>query len=191
VARPLPPHQHENGLTGGDSSGGPGAGQRGQVPPRTAALLAAGFAIGALTIGVMSLTLSPDDPPPVKPIQVGGPDERDPSRERPGERRRDPAERRRQGDGRERRARPRRRPAPAPPQTGRAPSAPADPPAAAAPPGPPAASQPAPPPARPAPRPRPRPAPPPQPQPPPAPAPPPPPAGDDDDDGGDDPGEDD
>jgi hypothetical protein len=181
VARSQPPNEHENPLTGDDAAGKSRrpAGESGQVRPRTAGLLAAGFAIGAITIGTMSLTLSPDAPPPVKPVQLGGPDERDRSRdENPGRKRRegDGARRRPAGQG-DRRARrmaaPREDTAPASPPAGGRQSAP-----------PPTASPRRP--ARPGPAPQPQPQPQPQePQPQPQPQPQPPPPADDDGGGGD------
>ena len=178
-----PPSEHENGLTENDAGGGPDplAGQRGQVRPRTAGLLAAGFAIGAVTIGTMSLTLGPDPPSPVEPIRLGGPDERERSRDGSRGGKRDEGARGRGAGQDERPARRRRGPAqrsgaaPAPPAADGQPSAPAPPPAATPRPAPLAPT--------PSPRPRPQPQ---APQPQPAPAPlPPPPADDDDDDDGD------
>src|SRR5918996_2573541 len=147
---------HENALT-----------TRGAVRPYAAALVTAGVLGAAVAIGAMALLLSPQDPPPLEPIQLqqpAGPDRSDERRER--------LERRRRAERRERLAERRRRQAarrdrdesraPAPPSASPAPPTP--PPAAPAP------SQPAPSP--PHPQPSPRPSPPPAPAP--APAPPPP-----------------
>jgi hypothetical protein len=155
--------------------------ERGAVRPQLAALVAAGFLGAAAAVGAMTLLLSPNHPPPLKPIEVGqpaAPERSDERRERLEERRR--SERRERLERRRRQARRRaarrdggERHAPVSPGAGPAPSAPAPAPAQPAP------SQPAP-----APAPRPAPAPAPAPSPP---APTPTPDDDrDDDDGGDD-----
>lgn len=147
---PLHSDEHENRLTEGGPGGGGRArtGELGNVRPRTAALLVAGFAIGALTIGAMSLTLSPADPPAVDPIEVGSPDEhdrsgdRDPGRDSLDSPRR--AERRARLARQQRRARRGGKPAPPVPQVEQQSPGPATPPA-------PAAPRPSPPPAGPSP----------------------------------------
>jgi hypothetical protein len=171
------------------------AGDRGAVRTRPAGLVAIGILLGALAVGAMSMLLSPEDPPPVRPIELDGPsaaDRAEERRERLERRRR--AERRERLERRRREARRRAAPRPGRGATGQAPpaaEAPAEPapPAAAPPPQAPAPARP-PAPQAPAPAPAPEPA----PAPAPAPAPPPPPPaddddggdGDDDDDGGDD-----
>src|SRR5918996_453322 len=74
---------HENALT-----------TRGAVRPYAAALVTAGVLGAAVAIGAMALLLSPQDPPPLEPIQLqqpAGPDRSDERRER--------LERRRRGGG--------------------------------------------------------------------------------------------
>jgi outer membrane biosynthesis protein TonB len=162
---------HENAFTQRAS------GARGSARPRTAALLAAGFAIGAVTIGTMSLALSPADPPAVRPIELMGPADEGRSGDR-SERR----ERRRGTERRERvRRQARRGVAPPAPETRQQPRQEAPPSSSPAP--APSPAQPSPPPGS---EPEPQPAPAPQPQP--APAPPPPPAEDDNNDPDDDSG---
>jgi hypothetical protein len=132
-------NDHEIHLTEGAS------GESGAVPPRTAALLAAGFAIGAVAVGLMSLTLSPADPPAVRPIKLKAPDRQDRSGERDGSR-----ERRRNQEQRL----PERIVPPAP--ADRQDAAPTPPPASAPRPEPPAARPSPPTRSRPQPRPEPR-----------------------------------
>jgi hypothetical protein len=166
----------------------PTRGESGAIAPRTMALFAIGFVLGAVAIGSMGIAISPVDPPAVRPIELRSPDERD-GRSDGAERRRDRLEPRR-GSERRDRSRPRAPAVPARPQSRQQPPAQNAPPAAA-----PRSRTPAPRP-KPAPRPRsqPQPAPaapgPPQPAQPAPPAPAPPPA-DDDEDGGDDPSGDD
>jgi hypothetical protein len=146
-------------------------------------LLAAGFALGAVTIGSMSIALTPGDPPEVRPIELKGPVDR----ERSGER--SDRERRRRGAERpERRRREIRGQAtPSAPQARRhTPRRPAPPASAPAPPPPQTRPSPTRPQPRPAPPREPQPQPTPPPQPAPTPPPPPPPADTDDDAAGDD-----
>jgi hypothetical protein len=169
------PHNddHENGLIHDD----PTRGEAGAIAPRTMALFAIGFVLGAVAIGSMGIAITPEDPPAVRPIELRSPEQRDGSG--------DGADRR--GDGVEPRRGPERRErsrpgAPAAPQPRRQPPKQTAPPAQA-----PRSRTPAPRPT-PAPRSRTRPQPAPSAPAPPQPAPAPPPA---DDEGGEDPGGDD
>jgi hypothetical protein len=174
------PHNddHENGLIHDD----PARGEAGAIAPRTMALFAIGFVLGAVAIGSMGIAITPEDPPAVRPIELRSPEQRDGGGDGGGDgadRRGDGVERRRGSEGRDR-SRPR---APAAPQRrGQRPAQTAPPPAA------PRSRTPAPRP-NPAPRSRTRPQPAPSAPAPPQPAPAPPPA--DDDEGGEDPGGDD
>src|SRR5918992_5142188 len=81
---------HENGLI----DDAPGRGEIGAVAPRTMALFAIGFVLGAVAIGSMGMALTPDDPPAVQPIELRSPDPRDRSGDG-ADRRRDRSDRRR------------------------------------------------------------------------------------------------
>jgi hypothetical protein len=116
---------HENGLIEGVPRGEVGA-----LAPRTMALFAIGFVLGAIAIGSVGISITPVDPPAVRPVELRSPDQGD----RAGhgaDRRRDRPERRR-GSGRRERVRPRGSATPAQPQargqTRAQPSPPAAPP---------------------------------------------------------------
>jgi hypothetical protein len=117
---------HENGLI----DDAPRRGELGAVAPRTMALFALGFVLGAVAIASMGIAITPHDPPPIRPVELGSPD----NRERGGDgadRRRDRGELRRGPEARER-DRPRSDAVPAPPHARQQqPPAQAVPPAAA------------------------------------------------------------
>jgi hypothetical protein len=96
------PHHddHENDLIEDVPEGG----EVGALAPRTMALFAAGFVLGAVAIGAVGLVVTPVDPPAVRPIELQSPDRSDRSRDG-ADRRRDRPQRRRES-GRGERVRP-------------------------------------------------------------------------------------
>jgi hypothetical protein len=103
---------HENDLI----ESVPHGGESGALTPRTMALFAAGFVLGAVAIGAVGLVGTPVDPPAVRPIELQSPDQSDRSGDG-ADRRRDRSERRRGSEGRER-GRPRGSSTPARPRSG-------------------------------------------------------------------------
>jgi hypothetical protein len=120
------PHydDHENDLIeaapGGSESGvlahTVARGESGALTPRTMALFAAGFVLGAVAIGAVGLVGTPVDPPAVRPIELRSPDQSDRTGDG-ADRRRDRSERRRGSGGREP-VRPRGSSTPARPRSG-------------------------------------------------------------------------
>jgi hypothetical protein len=61
---------HENDLI----EGVPRGGEAGALAPRTMALFAAGFVLGAVAIGSVGLVVTPVDPPAVRPVELRAPE---------------------------------------------------------------------------------------------------------------------
>src|SRR5918999_1683458 len=125
---------HENGLIDDARR----SGDDGAIAPRTMALFALGFVLGAAAIGSVGIAITPHDPPAVRPVELRSPDERD-RRGDGADRRRDRSEPRRGSERRERR-RSRAPAAPVPPQARQQPPPQGSPPVATMTPASPASS---------------------------------------------------